>query len=199
VDVKRAIAWLRAHGGQYGANPQFVIGCGGSAGAHLATLAALTPNRPEYQPGFEAVDTTLAAAIPLYGRFDFIDRSRVLSDNILRTFLTDRVMPCRYEDDPRIWDQASPIALVGPQAPPMFVAHGTHDCLIPLAEAAAFVDALRKVSTEPVAFARLPGAQHAWDLFNTPWTEHTVNVVQNFAEYVHAQHLERSTGTARPS
>jgi acetyl esterase/lipase len=94
-------------------------------------------------------------------------------------------MPCLYDADPRLWDRASPIALVGPQSPPMFIAHGTHDSLIPVGEAAAFAAALREVSTNPVVFASLHGAQHAWELFNTPWTRHTVAAVHSFCESVY--------------
>jgi acetyl esterase/lipase len=192
VDVKRAIAWLRTNGAQYGADPQFIIACGGSAGGHLAALAALTANDPGDQPGFESVDTKLAGVVPLYGRFDFVDRSGVLSDKRpLIKFLADKVMPCRLEEDSKLWDRASPIAQVGSHAPPVFVLHGTHDSVIPMAEAAAFVDALRRVSAQPVAFAQVHGAQHGWDLFNTPWTGHTVNAVHGFCEYIHAKYIER--------
>lgn len=198
VDVKRAIAWLRINGAQYGADPQFIIGCGGSAGGHLAALAALTANRSTYQPGFETVDTKLAAVIPLYGRFDFVDRSEVLPDKRpLINFLSNKVMPHRYEEDPELWDKASPIAQLGSHAPPMFVLHGTHDSVIPLAEADAFVGALRRVSAQAVVFARLRGAQHGWDLFNTPWTEHTVNAVHSFCEYMYVKYLE--SGAREPS
>jgi acetyl esterase/lipase len=38
-------------------------------GAHLATLAALTPNDPGLQPGFKDADTTVDAAICLYGYY----------------------------------------------------------------------------------------------------------------------------------
>jgi acetyl esterase/lipase len=190
VDIKRAVAWLRANGAQYGADPRFIIASGGSAGGHLAALAALTANRSTYQPGFETVDTKLAAVIPLYGRFDFVDRSNVLPDKRpLINFLGSKVMPHSYEEDPKLWDQASPIAQVGSHAPPMFVLHGTHDSVIPLAEAEAFVDASRRVSTQAVVFARLHGAQHGWDLLNTPWTEHTVNAVHSFCEYTHAKYV----------
>jgi acetyl esterase/lipase len=193
VDVKRAIAWLRTNAAQYGADPQFIIACGGSAGGHLAALAALTANHSGYQPGFETVDTRLAAVIPLYGRFDFVDRSGVLPDKRpLISFLANKVMPRRYEEDPQLWDQASPIARVGSHAPPMFVLHGTHDSVIPIAEAAAFVDASQRVSAQPVAFARVHGAQHGWDLFNTPWTGHTVNALHSFCEYTYAKYIERS-------
>src|SRR5512132_1124144 len=37
--------------------------------AHLASLAALTPNDPILQPGFEDADTTVDAAICLYGYY----------------------------------------------------------------------------------------------------------------------------------
>jgi acetyl esterase/lipase len=194
VDVKRAIAWLRANAAEHGADPQFNIACGGSAGGHLAALAALTANRSTYQPGFETVDTRLAAAIPLYARFDFIDRSNVMPDKRpLINFLSSKVMPHGYEEGPELWDQASPIAQVGPQAPPMLVLHGTHDSVIPLAEAEAFVVALRRVSTQAVVFARLHGAQHGWDFLNTPWTEHTVNAVHRFCEHEHTKYAERFT------
>ena len=192
IDVKRAIAWLREHAAQFGGDPHFIIAAGGSAGGHLAALAALTPNRPDYQPGFEALDTALAGAIPLYSRFDFIDRSNVLRrKQFLIKFLADKVMPCAFEHDPQIWDQASPIAQVNSDAPPMFVLHGTHDSLIPMAEANAFVVALRRVSRQPVVFAQLYGAQHAWDLLNTPWTRSTVNAVERFALHLHAQYRQR--------
>jgi acetyl esterase/lipase len=40
---------------------------GSSAGAHMASLAALTPNDPAFQPGFEDADTSVTAAIGLNG------------------------------------------------------------------------------------------------------------------------------------
>ena len=70
VDVKRAFAWIRAHIDEYGGDPDFVCVTGGSAGGHLAALTALSANEPRFQPGFEHVDTTVAAAVPFYGVYD---------------------------------------------------------------------------------------------------------------------------------
>ena len=42
---------------------------GSSARAHMASLAALTPNDPTVQPGFEDADTSVTAAIGLNGRY----------------------------------------------------------------------------------------------------------------------------------
>ncbi len=53
VDVKRALAWIKENIAEYGGDPDFVAITGGSAGGHLSSLAALTPNDPQWQPGFE--------------------------------------------------------------------------------------------------------------------------------------------------
>ncbi|KAJ0408132.1 hypothetical protein P43SY_002102 [Pythium insidiosum] len=54
VDIKRAIAYLRAHAkDEFDANPDFIVIAGESAGAHLASLVALTPRLKELQPGHE--------------------------------------------------------------------------------------------------------------------------------------------------
>ena len=45
-DVKQAIAWLKDHASVYDVNPERLVLVGGSAGGHLALLAAYTPNHP---------------------------------------------------------------------------------------------------------------------------------------------------------
>ncbi|MBL7660064.1 alpha/beta hydrolase, partial [Escherichia coli] len=71
LDVKRALAWVKAHISEYGGDPDFIAITGGSAGGHLSSLAALTPNDPRFQPGFEEADTRVQAAVPFYGVYDF--------------------------------------------------------------------------------------------------------------------------------
>ena len=70
VDCKRAVAWVREHIAEYGGDPAFIAVSGGSAGGHLSSLLALTPNQPEWQPGFEDIDTSVDACIPFYGVYD---------------------------------------------------------------------------------------------------------------------------------
>src|SRR6202035_162930 len=59
IDVKRALAWVRDNIAEYGGDPDFIAVTGGSAGGHLASLAALTANYERLQPGFEDADTTV--------------------------------------------------------------------------------------------------------------------------------------------
>ena len=70
VDVKKAIHWIRQHIAAYGGDPDYIAITGGSAGGHLTALTALTPNTPEWQPGFEDADTSVQLAIPHYGVYD---------------------------------------------------------------------------------------------------------------------------------
>lgn len=186
VDVKRALAWIRGHGEEYGADPEFVVITGGSAGGHLASLTALTANEPELQPGFEAADTSVAACVPFYGVYDFLDRHGFRGSEAMTPFLEKAVMKCPPHASPDHWEKASPIAQVHPGAPPFFIIHGTHDSLAFVEEARAFAQALRAVSHNPVAYAELPGAQHAFEVFHSRRGWHAINAVHRFAEYVYA-------------
>ncbi len=190
IDVKKAIAWIRENISNYGGNPDFIAVTGGSAGGHLSSLAALTPNRQEWQPGFEQVDTSLQAAVPFCGVYDFLDRFDTRTKMSMEKMLADKVMQCTLGDHRELWEAASPLEHVSPDAPPMFVIQGTHDSLVWVEEARIFVSALQSVSRKPVAYAELPGAQHAFDIFHSVRTDHTVNAVGHFLEYSHARWLE---------
>ena len=188
VDVKRSIAWIRQNIERYGGDPGFVAVTGGSAGGHLAALAALTPNDPEYQPGFEDADTTLQAAVPHYGVYDFAGASGERRALQMRdSFLGPRVL----QKDARLhledFERASPLLRVNADAPPFFVLHGAHDTLVPVSQARCFVRRLREVSHSPVAYAELPGTQHAFDVFPSIRSAHVVRGVDRFLRWNYAQ------------
>ena len=189
IDVKKAIAWIRQNIHEYGGNPDFIAITGGSAGGHLSSLASLTPNRREWQPGFEDIDTTVQAAVPIYGVYDFLDRNNIRSGMSMESLLSDKVMQCTPTEKREAWEAASPISHVSDEAPPMFVIQGTHDTLVWVEEARAFVSALQAVSRESVVYAELPGAQHAFEIFHSVRTEQTVNSVADFLEWSHARWL----------
>ena len=194
VDVKRSIAWIREHAAEYGGNPEFLAVTGGSAGGHLAALAALTPNHQAWQPGFEEVDTSVSAAVPFYGVYDFLDRDRIRVGMSMEEVLAKYVMKFTPQENPELWDSASPVTHVNPDAPPLFVLQGTHDSLVWVEEARSFVNRLRAVSDQVVVYGELPGAQHAFEVFHSVRTDHTVIAVAAFLEWCHARHLEAAAG-----
>src|SRR5436305_1300349 len=186
VDLKRALAWVREHGEEYGADPDFVVVTGGSAGGHLTALVALTQNDPEYQPDFESADTSVTAAVPYYGVYDFVGRNHVRSkidEEGMRRFLERAVMKTKLADDPEGWAKASPLDRVTPDDPPFFVIHGHNDTLVPVAEARHFVEKLQATSHEPVVYAELPGAQHAFDVFPSIRTAHIIRAFERYVDY----------------
>jgi acetyl esterase/lipase len=185
VDVKRAIRWIREHGAEYGADPDFLCVTGGSAGGHLTALAALSANDPRFQPGFEHVDTRLQAAVPFYGVFDFLDRHGIRGSQKMEPFLAQRVLKCTPAENPELWEAASPISHVSAEAPPFLLVHGTHDSLAWSDEMHAFQRALAEKSRAPVLVLELAGAQHAFDTFHSPRSAHVVRAVTAFLEHVY--------------
>ncbi|MCU1590099.1 MAG: carboxylesterase family protein [Frankiales bacterium] len=180
VDVKRALAWVREHGSEYGADPGFVVLTGGSAGGHLVALAALTANDPRYQPGFEDVDTSVSGCVPYYGVYDLVGETGTKAAKVRRRHLLDRIVMKTTDD--QVYRDASPIEAVRPDAPPFLVIHGRNDTLVPVAEARLFVERLRAVSTSPVVYVELPGTQHAFDVFPSIRSAHVVRAVGRFVE-----------------
>jgi acetyl esterase/lipase len=184
VDVKRAIAWIREHIAEHGGDPGYVAITGGSAGGHLAALAALTPNDPAYQPGFEDADTTVQAAVPFYGVYDLDGSSGLKSVIGMRdVFLAPRVFQTRYDESPDVYEAASPILRITEDAPDFFVIHGNNDTLVSVAQARLFVARLREVSRRSVVYAELPGVQHAFDVFTSIGSAHAVRAVDRFLHW----------------
>lgn len=185
VDVKRALAWIKEHIAEYGGDPDFVAISGGSAGGHLASLAALTPNDPQYQPGFEDADTSVVAAVPIYGRYDWFSTKGPGRREFI-AFLQKFVVKERFLEHRQDYLDASPITRLRPDAPPFFILHGQDDSIIPVVEGREFVDALRDVSTSVVAYAEIPHAQHAFDFFGSPRAHYTARAVETFLSWVDA-------------
>jgi acetyl esterase/lipase len=153
VDVKKAIAWVRADGREYGADPSVLLVAGSSAGGNLAAAAALTAKDPRFQPGFEHVDTSVTAAISLYGYYG--NYSGVVG--------------------------SSPASFVHADAPPFFLAHGNRDTIVLVEDARTFAGTLRSSSSNPVVYAELPGGQHSFDLFESARFASVIDGIEAFA------------------
>jgi acetyl esterase/lipase len=162
VDAKSVIAWVREHGPEYGADPDVLLVAGSSAGGHLASTAALTSGDSRFQPGFEQADTSVAAAISLYGYYGPVG-----------------------SDDP----STSPHAYVRADAPPFFVVHGDRDTVVVVDDARRFVEALRGESVQPVVYAELPGAHHTFDVFHSVRFESVIDGIEAFAAWVRSARI----------
>ncbi len=201
VDVKRALAWVKAHIAEYGGDPSFVAVSGGSAGGHLCALAALSAGDAAWQPGFEDADTSVQACVPFYGVMDLTSSPEASRfGNGLVEMLEKSVMKVKESEHPEVFRDASPTFRVRPDAPPFFVLQGANDTLVPVETARAFVRRLRAVSAQPVAYAELPLAQHAFDVLASLRCQATTSAVGDFLEGARAaaaraasEHTDRDT------
>ena len=166
VDVKRALAWVKEHIAEYGGDPSFVAVSGGSAGGHLCALLALSAGDPRFQPGFEEKDTSVQACVPFYGVMDMTSSPRGVP-------LRDR--PGRDARE----DRHEGKGVRAPRRVPRRVAHlpGPPRCTPVLRPPGRQRHAgprrdrphLRRhvcarCPRQPVAYAELPLAQHAFDV-----------------------------------
>ncbi|MEU3274427.1 alpha/beta hydrolase [Saccharomonospora sp. NPDC006951] len=161
VDAKKVLAWAREHAKEYGGDPSALYLAGSSAGAHLTALAALTPNDPVFQPGFEDADTTITAAICLYGYYGYY-----------------------YGHTGAERPASSPLAWPAGQAPPFFLTHGTHDTYTSVEGARKLAGKLRAESANPVVYAELGGAQHSFDRFRSIRFDSVVTAIEAFTTWV---------------
>ncbi len=144
-DVLRSIAWAERHAAEYGGDPDFIALTGGLQAATSLRSPDCSRDEPTFSLGLSAGERPVAAVVPVYGRYDFLDRAGVwgkVRDELI-AFKTDNVMPALpTEAGVALWALASPIEQLHVNAPPMLVVHGKHDTLISIEEARAFEVAL---------------------------------------------------------
>jgi len=183
-DVKRAIAWLKAHGPAYGVDPGHIVLAGASAGAHLSLLAAYTPNDARLDPAdVRGADTSVRGVISSYGpanlvRFAslpnlpdwpaFVRVGRALGFVTARPYLNWPEVECRLLGGPSCGMPAtaalfSPLAHVGPHCPPTLLVHGAHDRVVSVEDSRELSRALAAHGV-PVVYLELPLVDHAFDL-----------------------------------
>jgi acetyl esterase/lipase len=159
IGVKRAIAWAKTGGSEYGIDPNLVAISGGSSGAHLAALAALTWDRKELQPGFEDADTGVIGCVPFYGIYDLLVRNPTRFD---WPFIARHVLKADKHEAPDLYRLGSPIDQARSDTPPFLVIHGEFDSVVLPEESRHFVAALERVGGR-VEYHEILGAQHGFD------------------------------------
>lgn len=184
IDLKRAIAWIRENIREYGGDPNRIVATGGSAGGHLCALVGLTANDPAYQPGFEDVDTSVIGCVPFYGVYDFTNRYGHWPNAGLARILEKQVMKASLEESREEYEAASPMSRIHEDAPPFLIIHGTNDTLVPVEEARKFTQMMREVSKEPVVYAEIPGAQHAFEIFPSLRADLVLKGVERYLGWV---------------
>jgi acetyl esterase/lipase len=157
ADARAVLAWVREHAAEYGGDAARVVLVGSSAGAHLASVVALSSDIGRLEAAADDTPPAVSGVVCLSGWFG-------------------RYWGERPTDRP----SSDPVDLVSAAAPPFVVAHGTHDTVVAVANARRFVAELRRRSHRPVVLFELPHAQHGFDLFRSPRWSSVVDGVEAF-------------------
>jgi acetyl esterase/lipase len=158
-DIIDARDFLYQNGEKYNYDPDRICLIGGSAGSHLAMLAAY---------GWKssgAVSDSLAilpkhkikAVVEIYGPIDFTTEY-ARNHPTITGFMTKS-----YQEAPQLYVEASPLNWVTKDTPPTLILHGTRDMLVPISQAVSLkqkMDSLGVVNE----YHPLPGWPHTMDL-----------------------------------
>ncbi|MFA5132067.1 MAG: alpha/beta hydrolase [Candidatus Paceibacterota bacterium] len=148
-DVNDAVTWLSSHSETYGYDKNNIAIIGGSAGAHLALLAA-------YGWG-GSVSHPIKAVVDLYGPTD-LTTGYMRNHSLVTSFIGHP-----YEDSPELYKEASPITYLDSKDPPTLIFHGTSDELVPLSQSDVLKAYLHTLGV-PVTYYRLPLWPHTMDV-----------------------------------
>jgi acetyl esterase/lipase len=151
-DARDAIAWVVAHGAEYGADASRIVLVGRSSGAQLALVSGIT-------------DTTAAirGIVALYSPVDLTDGYRhPTSPDLLGTRALESAFIGGTPDElPDAYRAASPIAYAGLAHPPVLMINGGRDFVIEGRVARRL--RARLAESGVVLFLELPWAGHAFD------------------------------------
>ncbi|RBY90237.1 alpha/beta hydrolase [Blastococcus sp. TBT05-19] len=167
-DARAAVRWLRAHAGDFGLDASRIGAWGASAGGHLASLLGLTDG---------GADASVQAVVAWFAPSDLVLRSSDVPEGPLPPFVTGPLPEPSFEarllgvEDVRAHRDAaraaSPVAHVGPGAPPFLLMHGDRDGLIPSEHSRRLHRALRAEGVDSTLWL-LDGANHEDPAFDSP-------------------------------
>ena len=174
-DVKASIRWLRANAGKYRVDPDRIMTWGGSAGGHLAALAAtscgvaaLEPpadssgpprnDKVEQQtPGAARTDVQsdcVQGAVTWYGIFDFRNKPLGPPEKALLGCAASACTEAQLAS-------ASPAAYLGPKTPPMLMIAGSEDHTVPPSQSKDFYAAMQARGLKSELMI-IPGVDHSF-------------------------------------
>ena len=131
--------------------------------------------------------------MPIYGVYDFTNRLGTWHKDVVKRFFAPWVVQQPFDTNPQAFADYSPLDQVRADAPPMFVVHGSIDTLAPVEDCREFVRRLREVSTQPVLYAEMAGAQHAFEIFPS---YRSARVYEGIERFLHAIRTGRRSEAA---
>lgn len=171
IDIKKCIAFLRAHASEYHIDTNNITLWGESAGAHLVLEAGLAENSAFHLALDSRVKNIIAMYPPTNPRSINAQAQEL---GILETARSDKdtvfgiYMGKDYSDE-RMMNLASPICHIHEDMPNIILEHGSKDALVPYLQSLEFfTQAKRKYPNSNVTLSIYDGLAHTDPWFYTP-------------------------------
>lgn len=159
-DITDAVQWFYRNGEKYGYDPDRIALIGGSAGAHLALLAAYGWKNPEVNNDGTLVAESshrIKAVVDIYGPVDLT--TRYARNQPLVTSFIGR----SFKESPELYREASPVQYLNRNNPPTMILHGTSDKLVPISQSDNLKAKLDSLGV-PSVYYRFPLWPHTMDV-----------------------------------
>jgi acetyl esterase/lipase len=152
-DVRCALIYLFNNAEALNIDKSRVVIMGTSAGGHLALMAGLLGNNPIFDNdcSYEN-DIKIAGIIDIYGITDLVPISTLSTKKI---WLADRFSDLDFVKS------VSPLYYVSKESPPVFIAHGDRDEVVPYSQSTALQEALNRSSVKNEFFT-IPDCGHGF-------------------------------------
>lgn len=168
ADVQHAVRFVRHHADEYGIDAQRLAVTGGSSGGHLSLMLATCggPGPADATDPVDREDSSVQAAAVFFPVTDLLNLGPSTQN------AHDGGPPRSFRQafgpkgtDPETWKQIghdfSPIYHITPALPPIIIAHGDADTLVPLEQSERFQQRAAELG-HTIHLEVRPGKKHGW-------------------------------------
>jgi acetyl esterase/lipase len=183
ADAKRSVRFIRAHAVEYKIDPLHIGITGTSSGGQLSLAVATDDDKPDIasKDPVDRVSSRVQAAACFYPPSDFLHWGNIEVDPRNKSILDQEDVYSAFEF--KEWDQKhknfvivtdqnkivatyreiSPIYQVSSDDPPIIIAHGTADMVVPFTQSEKFIEKLKQLNITCELMVKKGGGHGGWN------------------------------------
>jgi acetyl esterase/lipase len=182
ADTKRAVRFVRFHSSEYKIDPAHIGITGTSSGAHLSLVIATDDDQgdPTARDPVDRISSRVQAVACFYPPSDFLHWGKMDIDPMNKSVLDEADVYAAFEFkewDPRhkhfvvitdkqklleITRQISPFYQISPDDPPILIAHGNADVMVPFSQSERFIEKLKQENIPCSLLVKQGGGHGGW-------------------------------------
>jgi acetyl esterase/lipase len=182
ADAKRSVRFIRFHAREYHIDPWHIGITGSSSGGQISLAVATDDDKRESDPDdpVDSVSSRVQAAACFYPPSDFLHWGNITVDPKNKYVLDEADVYSAFEFkewDPAhknfilitdqkkmlgIYKEISPIYQISADDPPILIAHGNADVVVPFSQSEKFVEKLRQANITSELLVKEGGGHGGW-------------------------------------